>query len=61
MLCLNKKRHIKGEKHITPMDFNFQWTFKRIAKFIMVNLYEMDFMKGVGSKGRSDVQYLKVC
>ena len=43
------------------MDFNFQWTFKRIAKFIMANLYEMDFMKGIGSKSRSDVPYLKVC
>ena len=21
MLCFDKKRHIKGKKHITPMDF----------------------------------------
>ena len=36
-------------------------TFQRIAKFIMVDFYEMDFMKGIGSKSGWDVQYLEVC
>ena len=35
-------------------------TFQRKAKFTMVDFYEMDFMKDVGSKGRWDVQYLEV-
>ena len=36
-------------------------TFQRIAKFIMADFYEMDFMNGIGSKSRWDVQYLEVC
>ena len=33
-------------------------TFQRIVKFIMVDFYEMNFMKAIGSKSRWDVQYL---
>ena len=61
---LIKKRHIKGEKQITPMilqNILENQTFQRIAKFIMVGFHEMDFMKGIGSKSRWDVQYLEVC
>ena len=47
-----KKRHIKGEKYITPMDFAehkfFEnQTFQKIAIFIMVDSYEMDFMNSI--------------
>ena len=37
--------------------------FQRIAKFIMADFYEMDFMKGSCyiSKSRWYVQYLEVC
>ena len=35
-------------------------TFQRIAKFIVVDFFKMDFMKGTGSKSRWDVQYLEV-
>ena len=44
-----------------------QWilqNIQRIAKFIMVNSYEMNFIKSnfiYISKSRWDVQYLKVC
>ena len=37
-------------------------TFQRIAKFIMVDSYEMDFIRYCYfSKHRWDVQYLEVC
>ena len=47
---LIRKRHIKGGKHIAPMDFAEyleNQTFQRIAKFVMADFYEMDFMKGI--------------
>ena len=51
MLCFDQKRHIKGDKYITRMDFAEDLIeykmFQRIAKFIMVDSYEMDFMKGI--------------
>ena len=50
MLCFDQKRHIKGDKYITLMDFAEDLEYKmfqRIAKFIMVDSYEMDFMKGI--------------
>ena len=50
MLFRSKKRHIKDEKHIAPMDFSEcleNQTFERIIKFIMADFYEMDFMKGI--------------
>ena len=43
------KRLIKGEKYITPMDFAEQLRksgVSEILKFIMINSYKMDFMKG---------------
>ena len=40
-----KTRRIKGEKYIIPMNFAEHQTFQRTAKFIMVDSYEMDFMK----------------
>ena len=50
MLCVDKKRHIKGEKHITPMNFAEHLrlenqTFQRIAMFILIDSYKMDFKK----------------
>ena len=36
-------------------------TFQGIAKFIIVDFYEMDFMIGIRSKSRWDIQYLEVC
>ena len=36
-------------------------TFQKIAKFVMVDFYETDFMKGTGIKSRWEVQYLEVC
>ena len=52
MLCFDKKRHIKGEKYISPMDFAEQsilenQIFQKMAKFIMADSYEMDFVNGV--------------
>ena len=32
-----------------------------MAKFIMVDSYEMDFMKGNVKERKWDVQYLEVC
>ena len=29
--------------------------------YYMVDFYEMDFMKSIGSKSRWDVQYIEVC
>ena len=29
--------------------------------YYMVDFYETDFMKGIGSKSRWDIQYLEVC
>ena len=50
MLCVDKKRHIKGEKYITPMNFAEHLrlenqTFQRIAMFILIDSYKMDFKK----------------
>ena len=45
-----RKRHIKGVKHIAPMDFAEileNQTFQKIAKFIMADFYKMNFMKGI--------------
>ena len=50
-----KKRHIKGEKHITPMDFAKHLRKSDApenSKVYMVDFCEMDFMKGIGSKSR---------
>ena len=42
MLCFDLK---KTKKYITPINILENWTFQRIAKFIMVDSYGMDFMK----------------
>ena len=51
MLCIDQKIFIKDKKNTL-----FQWilrnvlknqTFQRIKNFIMVDSYEMDFMKGI--------------
>ena len=51
-----KKRHIKGEKHITPMDFaehlRKPGASENSKVCYMVDFYEMNFMKGIGSKSR---------
>ena len=52
-----KKRHIKGEKHITPMDFAEHLRKSDVSEnskvYYMVDFCKMEFMKGVGSKSRS--------
>ena len=59
-----KKRHTKGEKHITPMDFAEHLRKSDVSEnrkvYYMVDFYEMDFMKVIGSKSRWDVQYLEM-
>ena len=49
-----KKRHIKGEKHIAPMDFAEHLRKSEVSEnskvYYMVDFYEMDFMEGIGSK-----------
>ena len=57
MLCFDKKkRHIKCEKHITPMDFAEHLRKLDVREnskvYYMVDFYEMDIMKGIGSKSR---------
>ena len=51
-----KKRHIKGEKHIAPMDFAEHLRKSEVSEnskvYYMVDFYEMDFMEGIGSKSR---------
>ena len=34
---------------------------KNSKVYYMINFYEMDFMKGIGSKSRQDVQYFEIC
>ena len=52
---------MEGEKYITPMDFaehlKENQTFQRTAKFIMVDSYEMDFMKGNVILVKADEMY----
>ena len=52
---------MEGEKYITPMDFAEHLienqTFQRTAKFIMVDSYEMDFMKGNVILVKADEMY----
>ena len=54
MLCFDKKRHIKGVKRITSIDFTEHLRKLDVSEnrkvYYMVNFYEMDFMKGIGSK-----------
>ena len=62
MLCFDKKRHIKGEKYITPIDFAEKkimgnLTFQRISNFIMVDSYEMDFMNSIVTLVKVDEIY----
>ena len=39
-----------------------KWAVSENSKvYYMVDFYEMDFMKGIGSKSRWDLQYLQVC
>ena len=61
---LAKKRHIKGEKYITPMDFAEHLRKSDVSEnrkvYYMVDFYEMDFTKVIGSKSRWDVQYLEM-
>ena len=62
MLCFDKKRHIKGEKYITPIDFAGKkimgnLTFQRISNFIMVDSYEMDFMNSIVTLVKVDEIY----
>ena len=62
MLCFDKKRHIKGEKYITPLDFAEKkimgnLTFQRISNFIMVDSYEMDFMNSIVTLVKVDEIY----
>ena len=53
------------EKHITPMDFAEHFRKLGVSEnskvYYMVDFYEIDFMKGIGSKSRWDVHYLQVC
>ena len=53
---IKKKRHIKCEKHITPMDFAEHLRKLDVREnskvYYMVDFYEMDIMKGIGSKSR---------
>ena len=60
MLCFDQKRYIKGEKHIVPMDFAEYLRIldvQRIAKFIMADFYEMDFMKAIVILVKTDGMY----
>ena len=57
-----KKRHIKSEKYITPMDFAEQnilqnQTFQRTSKFIFVDSSEMDLMNGIVISVKVDEMY----
>ena len=48
MLCFDDKKRTSRVKN-TPVELQNiieKQTFQRIAKFIMVDSYEMDFMKG---------------
>ena len=59
---LIKKRHIKSEKYITPMDFAEQkilqnQTFQRTSKFIFVDSSEMDLMNGIVISVKVDEMY----
>ena len=47
MLCFYQKDTFSGEKYIIPRDFAKHLIKSRAAKFIMVDSYEMDFMKGI--------------
>ena len=45
-----EKRHIKGEKHIAPMDFAEHLRKSDVSEnstVYMVDIYGMDFMKGI--------------
>ena len=61
MSCFKFKKIMKGKNYITPMDFTEHLienqTFQRTAKFIMVNFYEMDFMKGNVTLVKADEMY----
>ena len=48
MLCFDKKRHIKGEKYITPIDFSENFRKSEVSenikvssgRFLQTGLYE---------------------
>ena len=61
IFVLIRKRHIKGGKHIAPMNFAEyleKQTFQRIAEFIMSDFDKMDFMKGIVILIKVDEMYL---
>ena len=60
MLCFDKKRQIKGEKHIAPMDFAEHLRKSDVSensKVYMVDVYKMDFMKGIVILVKVDEMY----
>ena len=60
MLCLIKKRHIKGEKHIAPMDFAEHLRKSDVSenkKVFMVDFHGIDFIKGIVILVKVDEMY----
>ena len=61
MLCFDYKKTYQRWKHIALMDFAEyileNQTFQRIAKFIMADFFEMDFMKGIFILVKVDEMY----
>ena len=60
MLCLIKKRHIKSEKYVTPMEFAEHLRKSDLlenSKFITIDSYEMDFMKVIVILVKVDKMY----
>ena len=65
MLCFDKKKDASKVKN-TLLQRNLQnilenQTFQRIAKFILVDSYEMDFVKGIVILAKVGEMYLEVC
>ena len=60
MLCFDKKKHIKSEKYVTPVDFAEHLRKSDLSensKFITIDSYEIDSMKVIVILVKVDKMY----
>ena len=64
VMFLIKKRHMKGEKHLAPMDFAeylSKWDILENSKSVMDDFYKIDFMKVIAKNWMRCTIFWKIC